>query len=641
MILLLLALAAAAGLPTSAKATADRQDPVHWSASAAKGAVPGSTFDVTVTAVIDDEWHVYSVTQGPGGPIPTTIEIGGRQPFTRAGAIRGPRPVTAYDPNFEIQTETYDGTVTLVVPVRLAAEASGTSATLQLAVGYQACTNRVCLPPTTVVVDVPVRWTARAAGAASGSQLPAAGSRLPASGSQLPAAGSQLPVSGSGISQPPPSTLHPPQPRAFGAGADSWGAFLWLAVSMGALSVLTPCVFPMVPITVSYFTRHPAGTRRAALGSAATYGLGIVLTFTVLGSALAAIAGAAGLNRFAANPWVNLAIAAMFVLFALSLFGVVDVRLPSRMLTTLDGESRRRGASVTGTLLMAATFTVTSLTCTAAFLGTLLVVAAQGEWQRPIAGLLAYSATFALPFVVLAAAPQLVSQLPRSGPWLARVKIVMGFLEIAAAMKFLSNADLVWSWGVFTRSAVLVVWIVTMVALAVYLAWPQRQTGRAGPGWLAASAATLLFAIWLGTGVSGRRLGELEAFLPPSTLHASAGELPWITNDLDAALAQARESKQLVMIDFTGYTCTNCRWMEANMFPRPDVRAALDGFVRARLYTDGQGEVYERQQRFQQDQFKTVALPLYAIVDADRRPIATFAGLTRDPAEFLTFLRSR
>src|SRR5205823_5125841 len=155
------------------------------------------------------------------------------------------------------------------------------------------------------------------------------------------------------------------------------------------------------------------------------------------------------------------------------------------------------------------------------FLGTLLVVAAQGEWQRPIAGLLAYSAIFALPFVVLAAAPQLVSQLPRSGPWLARVKVAMGFLEIAAAMKFVSNADLVWSWHVFTRPVVLAAWILTMAALAVYLAGPWGRRDRSpAPGWLAAAVATLLFAGWLGTGLAGRRLGELEAFLPAGTVHA-------------------------------------------------------------------------------------------------------------------------
>jgi thiol:disulfide interchange protein len=599
-------------------------DPVKWSAKvAAKTVRPGATLDVTVTGAAEEEWHVYSVTQGPGGPVPTTITIGPRALFTRAGAIRGPQPTTAFDPNFEIKTETYDGRFALVVPVRVSPDAPGSAATLHIEVGYQACTSRLCLPPRTVTLAVPVKFI----GGGRTSEVAAAPPPLAAD------------------LRPPTSDL-PPSPRlrrasrppvSFGAGADSWGAFIWLALSMGALSLLTPCVFPMVPITVSYFTRHAAPTRARAIGSAAIYGLGIVLTFTVLGSALAAVAGAAGLSRFAANPWVNLAITALFLVFAMNLFGLFELRLPVDLVSRLDGMSRRRGTSAAGTLLMALTFTITSLTCTAAFIGTLLVVAAQGEWQRPIVGLLAYSTTFALPFVALAIAPQLVSQLPRSGPWLARVKVIMGFLEIAAAMKFLSNADLVLSWGVFTRNVVLVSWIATAVLLAAYLA--GKSAGR-----LAATIATLAVAAWLATGVSGRRLGELEAFLPPATVSAEApphtGELAWATNDLDAALAEARTSGRLVLIDFTGYTCTNCRWMEANMFPRPEIREALGGFVRARLYTDGQGALYDRQQRYQQERFRTVALPLYAIVDGDQRAVATFAGLTRDPQEFLRFLRS-
>jgi thiol:disulfide interchange protein DsbD len=628
-------------------APAAAQDPVHWSAASPdKPVVPGAIFDVAVTAAIDDEWHVYSITQGPGGPIPTTITVPSGQPFSRAGAIVGPAPTTKYDPNFEIDTETHDGTATFTVPVRFAAGATATAA-LRLAITYQACTERLCLPPRSVVLSVRLTAGARTRVNAATPQLPTP-NQLPTP--QLPTP-KELPTpkiqSATPKEIPTPKTQPPTsntQPIAFGERADGWGAFLWLAVSMGALSLLTPCVFPMVPITVSYFTSHAAATRRGAIGSAAVYGAGIVLTFTVLGSGVAAIAGAAGLNRLAAKPWVNVAIEGTFVALALNLFGAYDLRLPVRVTSSLDGASRRRGASVTGPLLMAVTFTITSLTCTAAFLGTLLVVAAQGEWQRPMAGLLAYSATFALPFVVLAAAPQLVGQLPRSGPWLVRVKATMGFLEIAAAVKFLSNADLVWDWRIFTRGVVIVCWIATLAALAIYLARaPKKERRLAGAGSLVAALATVLFAAWLATGVSGRRLGELEAFLPPADYArggsvSARGELPWISNDLSAALAEARATRRLVMIDFTGYTCTNCRWMEANMFPRPEIRAALDGFVRARLYTDGQGEIYERQQRFQEERFQTVALPLYAIVDGDARAVATFAGLTRDPDEFLRFL---
>ncbi|HEY3884312.1 MAG TPA: cytochrome c biogenesis protein CcdA [Vicinamibacterales bacterium] len=587
--------------------SAAAQDPVRWSAKLAQGA-DRARFDVLVTGVVDDQWHVYSVTQGPGGPTPTTVTVA--PPFARAGAIRGPEPARAFDPNFDIQTETYDGTFTLSVPVKRTAAAANDTR-LTIGVGYQACTDRECLPPRTRSIALSL---------VSKGQLPTSRSPLPASEMHGVGAGAVV-----GFTR-------------FGASSGSWREFIWLAVLTGALSLLTPCVFPMIPITVSYFTQRPTATARAALGSALLYGFGIVLTFTVLGGALAFAAGAAGLNRFAANPWLNLGLTALFVALALNLFGVFEVRLPPGVLSRLHIRSRRSGAaSAAGTLLMALTFTITSLTCTAAFLGTLLVVASRGEWQRPLAGLLVYSATFAAPFVLLAAAPQLARRLPRSGPWLGRVKVIMGFLEIAAAMKFLSNADLVWSWGVFTRTAVLVAWIATAAALAVYL-FGRRPTMARALG----SLTAIIAGVWLASGISGRPLGELEAFLPPRAIEASAprgGELTWTLNDLDAALAQAQRSQQLVFIDFTGYTCTNCRWMEATMFPRPDVRDALSQFVRARLYTDGQGALFERQQRFQEETFQTVALPLYAIVDPSGRPIATFAGLTRDGSEFLSFLR--
>lgn len=603
---LLCAVCAACVIASAASARAGEQDPVHWSASIATKIVSGSApIDVVVTAVIDDGWHIYSVTQGPGGPIPTTVGVA--PPFARAGAIRGPEPATALDRNFDIQTETYDGTVALHVPVRLI-DAQAQSSAVRLAITYQACTDRECLPPQTVTLE------ARRSGA--GDQVSGVGGRVSGAGGR----------SATGLVR-------------FGDSAESWGAFLWLAIVTGALSLLTPCVFPMVPITVSYFTNRGSRTTRAAVGSALLYGAGIVLTFTLLGGVLVFAAGAAGLNRFAANPWLNLAITALFATFALNLFGVFEVRLPSGLLSRLHAASRRRGAaSAAGTLLMALTFTVTSLTCTAAFLGTLLVVASRGEWQRPIAGLLAYSTTFALPFVVLAMAPHLLARLPRSGAWLERVKVAMGFLELAAAMKFLSNADLVWSWGIFTRTVVLVAWTAIAAALAMYAIGRRPTMAR-----VVAGVAALAFAVWLATGISGRMLGELEAFLPPPTDEASVrgAQLSWTLNDLDAALAEARRSHRFVFVDFTGYTCTNCRWMEANMFPRPDVREVLASFVRARLYTDGQGVVYEQQQQYQERQFQTVALPLYAILDASGRPIATFAGLTRDPSEFLKFLRAR
>jgi thiol:disulfide interchange protein DsbD len=295
---------------------------------------------------------------------------------------------------------------------------------------------------------------------------------------------------------------------------------------------------------------------------------------------------------------------------------------------------------------MAIAFTLTSFTCTAPFLGTLLVVASQGDWQWPLAGMLAFSTVFALPFVGLALAPKLMAALPRSGMWLISVKAVMGLLELAAAMKFISNVDLVWGWNLFTREVVLVIWIGIAVWLALYLAGVAgigRVPRMRRPGWprALATAAAVAMGLWLGSGLAGRRLGELEAFLPPADLAAMSpdGEVSWILNDYDAALAESRATRRPMLIDFTGYTCTNCRWMEANMFPRPEIARELLRFVRVRLYTDGRGEMYRGFQRMEEALFGTVALPYYAVMTPEGEPIVGFGGLTRSSDEFMAFLR--
>jgi len=305
-------------------------------------------------------------------------------------------------------------------------------------------------------------------------------------------------------------------------------------------------------------------------------------------------------------------------------------------------------------LLMGLTFSLTSFTCTAPLVGTILVAAANGELFYPIAGMLAFSTVFALPFFVLAVAPRLMHALPRSGSWMNSVKVVMGFLEIGAALKFLSNVDLVWGWNVFTREVVIAGWIALSVMIFLYLVGVFRfehDSERRHIGLFGAINAFLFatLALYLLTGMFGSRLGEIESFLPPAKEAASSGananvpgingELTWITNDYQAALSQAKASNKKIFVDYTGYTCTNCRWMEANMFTQPKVKSELEKFVRVRLYTDGEGEPYEGFQKMQEQRFGTVALPLYAIVSPDDEIIIRFEGLTRDQNEFIAFLQ--
>ncbi len=426
-------------------------------------------------------------------------------------------------------------------------------------------------------------------------------------------------------------------------------SFILLAAVTGALSLLTPCVFPMIPITIAYFNARRERGRAHVMRHALLFASGIVVTFTALGLGLAIVVGAAGLARFASNPWVNIAIGFAFLGFAMSLLGLYDLPLPfsNRTLNRVDASARSRSGGAAGSVLMGFAFTLASFTCTAPFVGPLLVSASRGDWQLPLVGMAVFSTVFAAPFFLLALAPRWTTALPKAGTWLQDLKVMVGLFEVAASLKFFSNADLVWGTQAISRTAILAAWISIALAGATYLAWRLIQRGHNGSrlAWLGPAAGAAL-ALWLTSGALGKPLGEVEAFLPPSDVAALAGNgadrnLVWILNDQPLALDRAASSGKLVFIDFTGYTCTNCRWMEANMFARAEVADALSNFVLSRLYTDGEGEVYERQQQFQENQFGTVALPLYAIVDSEGKTVRTFSGLTRSPAEFLEFLRKR
>lgn len=432
-------------------------------------------------------------------------------------------------------------------------------------------------------------------------------------------------------------------------------SFLWLAAVTGALSLLTPCVFPMIPVTAAYFSQLSHRGRGWVLRNALLFAGGIVVTFTGLGLALALLVGASGLARLAANPWVNIAIGISFVAFALNLMGLWELRVPfaNTVAGNADASARARAGSSSASLLMGFAFTLASFTCTAPFVGPLLVSAARGDWPRPLLGMLVFSIVFSAPFFLLAAAPGWTHHLPRPGKWMVEVRFIVGLVELGAAIKFFSNADLVWRSGMISREVMVFSWAALMLIGAIYLFRPivgLRTAKHFSVARSFAVVACLAIAVWIARGARDMSLGELEAFLPPEEISDSTGtalasaagreslRYQWILNDHQTALTRARETGKLVLIDFTGYTCTNCRWMEAKMFSRPDVSTALGNFVLSRLYTDGEGEVYEKQQAFQERQFGTVALPLYAIVDAEGRTVRTFAGLTRSPAEFLAFL---
>ena len=620
------------------------QNPAKWSLDLAGKTGPvrqGSSLKPVLKAEVEPGWHLYALDQPQGGPIATTIKITEGKPFVIDGDIASPKPKVAPDPNFTvdgkpIETKYFVDRAQFTVPVKTVTDAAIED--LSFDVRFQLCNDTFCLPPRTVRVS--------AAGTEDVKRLGMTGQ--PPTTSSGPSSSYGAPATGESSRETrPPLVTRQPE-------TDLW-AFIWLAATLGALSLLTPCVFPMIPITVSYFTNHSSGSRAKSVRLATVYSLGIIATFTLLGMLLAIFVGAAGINLFAANPWVNLLITAIFLFFAFNLFGAYEINVPTNLLTSLDRLTRSHegdGSSIAGALLMGLTFTLTSFTCTSPFVGTILVSASQGNWQMPLVGMLVFSTVFALPFFALALVPQFVAQLPRAGGWMNSIKVTMGFLEVAAAMKFLSNVDLIWKWGIFTRSVVLAIWIAIGVILTLYLLGKfqlslDSKPERIGAFRLVSAILSLAISFYLLTGLFGAKLGELEAFLPPELEVSASGlnignsspEGKWIVNDYQAALDKAKAENKRVFVDFTGYTCTNCRWMEANIFPKPKVAAEMNKFVLVRLYTDGEGEIYERQQRMEEEMFGTVALPFYAIVDSSGTPVGTFPGLTRNESEFVDFLQ--
>jgi len=611
------------------------QIPAKWSLdSEAKGKqlIKDETFKGVLKADIDPGWHLYALDQPKGGPVATTIKIESGLPFEISGTIESPEPSVKPDPNFAdankvpLETRTFEKIASFTVPLKAVSDTSTDA--LAFIVRFQLCNDTTCIPPT--------NWRVTFAGSAEIKGRFSSQAGLP-----TPAA--------------TPASIAPQSSPADAAYDGSIWGFIWIAIGFGAASLLTPCVFPMIPITVSYFTNHSAGDRGKAIKLASIYSMGIIATFTVLGMLLAIFVGASGINLFAANPWINLLITAIFLFFAFNLFGAYEIAIPTSVLTRLDNLTRSKegeGSGIVGALLMGLTFTLTSFTCTSPFVGTLLVKASEGGWKMPLVGMLAFSTIFALPFFILAVAPQLVSRLPRAGGWMNSVKVAMGFLEVAAAMKFISNVDLIWKWQIFTRSVVLAIWIAIGIILSIYLLGKfqlshDTKPERLGAFRLTAAILSLAISFYLITGLFGANLRDLESFLPPrdqdpmalSFGGGTAEKQQWILNNYEEALAKAKADNKRVFIDFTGYTCTNCRWMEANIFIEKDVEAEMNKFILAKLYTDGEGAIYEKQQQLEQDKFGTVALPYYAIVDGDGKTIAAFPGLTRDKQEFIDFLK--
>ena len=609
------------------------EDPVQWTLTFdSKAAAPGSHVLAKFTGTIQPGWHVYSMTTPPGGPNPTTAGIAAN-PAVAGFKIYQPKPLSKLDPSFGIQTETFSEQYPLLFDIELKKDAAAGPANITANVRYQSCNDTICLPPK--------RKSATAA-IAIDSSAQAAAIALPSGYTLVPIAAPT-----STASTTPASAPAAPQEST------GFGLFLLTAFGAGLAAIFTPCVFPMIPFTVSYFVDRQTGGKRDGVLQAVIFCLGIVVLFTGLGALVKAIAGPFGVVQLGNSPWVNGFIAAVFVVFGLSLLGAYELTLPSGILTRMNQASE--GGGYFGTLLMGLTFTLTSFACIGPIVGPLLVASVQTSGLQPVFGMAAFATGLAAPFFVLALFPSFLQKLPKSGGWLMRVKVVLGFVVLAIAMKYLSSADQILQTDLISREMFLASWVVLFALPGLYLLGFLRLEGikpedRLGVGRVLVAALFLTFSISLLPGLFGASLGNVEAFIPvqakPVALLGGAaggesGAPVWMKNQYKEALAKAHAENKLVFINFTGYACTNCHWMKANMFPRPEINGLLKDFVLVDLYTDGTDAESEQNQQLEEKRFGTVAIPFYAILDPDEHTIATFPGLTRNVSEFSTFLKQR
>ena len=514
----------------------------------------GEVAIIDVNAELDFTWRIYAVYDVPEGPSSTKFIIES-DIVNKSGRVIEPEPIEKFDEGFGNITKYHEGTPQFSIPLELNDNLPNGTYNVDVIIDYQVCNNSLCYPPNqitkTATFDIK-----------SG------------------------PIRSDFVFE----NFDFDKDSILAIADNNISSFLVLAMSMGFLALLTPCVFPMIPITISFFMHRSENTNSSPVKSATVYMLGIVLTFTFLGMMLAILLGASGANQLAANPIVNMFIAFLFIYFAMSLFGFYEIEIPESLRRLSLQKENSEG--YVGILFMALTFTLTSFTCTVQFMGLILVAASQGEWFWPIIGMLIFSLAFASPFFFLALFPHYLTKLPQSGGWLNSVKVVMGFLELAAAFKFISNTDLVWNWNIFTYEVVLYLWALIMLLTGLYI-FGLIKFKNDSPVTFSIqrslfALAFIFFGTYLAAGNHGYDInGNIKSYLPPKKYQSN---LVW-NNNLDDAFIIAVEQNKNIFIDFTGVTCTNCRWMETNIFSIKSVEELMSEYVLVSLYTDA-GEGY-------------------------------------------------
>lgn len=593
-------------------------EPVKWSFKVEQSAPDEAT--LMFIAKADKGWHVYSQDIPPGGPIPTTFSFEKSAHFKLVGKVTEPKAIVENDPNFDMVLKFFADKVVFKQKIKIL---SAKDFEVKGVLNFMCCDDKQCLAPTDVDFTFAMKGNPGAATTATPEPEPVV---APDSASHQPAAQTKTDSIQKTVEQ---SKLV--ETDADKAADQSLLWFFLISFVAGLMAIVTPCVFPMIPMTVTFFM-HDTKSKRKARMEAIMYGLSIIVIYTVIGTVVAVTLGANFAN-FLSTHWIpNVFFFLIFLVFAASFLGMFEITLPSWLVNKADKQADKGGYS--GAFFMAFTLVLVSFSCTGPIVGALLVKSAGGAVLMPIIGMLGFSLAFALPFGLFAFFPSWLSGLPKSGGWLNSVKVVLGFLELALGLKFLSIADQTYHWHILDREIYLAFWIVIFFLMGMYLLGKIKfnhdsEMPHIGVPRLILAIITFSFVVYMIPGMWGAPLKALSGYLPPQTYQdfdlntiikqevaavntggankpatlcdaPKYSEFLKLPHELDGyfdykqALACAKKQNKPLFIDFTGHGCVNCREMEANVWSNPEVLKRLrENYIVTALYVDDKTDLPE------------------------------------------------
>jgi len=696
-------------LVASVAVTAQVLEPVTWSFRSEK--TGDNTFYLVMTAELEVSWHLYAMDIGEGGPIPTSFTFEPDSGFILSGrTVEVTKPEVKFDNSFGMNIGMHSGRAEFRQKVTVTAS----PVTVKGYVTFMSCDDKQCLPPRDEEFSIELKGgvvaaskelaagtdAAMAAGnesataAATGAET---GAEVLSTVTELKTAEGAADISfaeGQTESVPAIETSSGKQSRGF-------LKFFLLSMLAGLAGILTPCVFPMIPMTVAFFSQG-SGKKGSAVGKALFFGLTIVMLYSLLGIIVSLTSAGAGFANTLSTHWIpNVIFFLLFLVFAASFFGAFEIVLPAKWVSSSDSKVDRGGALAT--FFLGVTTVLVSFSCTGPIVGALLVEAASGDVLRPTIGMFGFGLAFALPFTLFALFPSWMSKMPKSGGWLNSVKVVLGFIILAFSLKFASTVDTVYNLGILSRDIYLAIWIVLFVLLGIYLMGKIKfphdsDVPHIGVFRLVLIIASFTFALYLVPGLFGAPLTRISALLPPretsgfnlikaisenrgtavpgafapGTMGAGGAAIcgtPKYSDflhfeyglqgyfDLEEGLACAAQLNKPVLIDFKGHACANCKEMDARVWSDPEVQRRIrENFVLVALYVDDrtklpENEVFvskvdgrekrtmgKKNEDIEISMFNTNTLPLYAIVDPSGKPLIETRGTDFDIQAYIDWL---